>query len=101
MGPENTNQIKQIKDKILPVLKKYGIVCAGIFGSVARGEADTHSDVDILIQIPANSNMSLLDLAGMEMKLEEILKRKVDLLTYNSIHHLLKEKILAEEVRVI
>jgi len=44
--------------------------------------------------------ISLFDLAGIEIELEEALQRKVDLLTYNSIHHLLKKRILKEEVKI-
>jgi len=43
----------------------------------------------------------LLDLVGLEMELKKILKKKVDLLTYNGLNHLLKERILKEEIRII
>ena len=89
------------KRKIISILKKNGVVRAGIFGSYARGEATTRSDVDILIQINKRKKFSLLDLVGLEQELEEKLKKKVDLLTYNGINHLLKERILGEEIRII
>ena len=72
--------------KIVAVLKENGVKQAGIFGSYARGEAKKSSDIDILIKF----NGSLLDMVGIEMELEEKLKKKVDLLTYNGINHLLK-----------
>jgi len=56
------------------------------------------SDIDILVEFGAEK--SLLDLAGLEIELEESLGRKVDVLTYNSLHPLLKERILSEQ-RVI
>jgi len=58
-----------------------------------------NSDVDILVKLKGRK--SLLDLARLETKLEEKLGRKVDLLTYSSLHPLLKERILGEEVRII
>jgi len=94
------SEIEKIKEKIIPVLNKHGIIHAGLFGSIVRGEITPDSDIDVLIEIPEHSNISLFDLAGIEMELEEILKRKVDLLTYNSIHHLLKDKILQEEIKI-
>ncbi|MFH1209816.1 MAG: nucleotidyltransferase family protein [archaeon] len=91
--------IKTIKLKALPVLKKYNIARAGIFGSYARGDYKKNSDVDMLIEV--KDGFSLLDLIGLEMELKKILKKKVDLLTYGCIHPLLKEKILNEEIRII
>jgi len=90
---------KKLFNKIKAILKKNKIKKAGIFGSYARGEQRKNSDIDILIQRP--KKMSLFDLTGLEMILEEKLKKKVDLLTYNSINHLLKERILNQEVKII
>jgi len=96
---KNRKDIEKIKMKALPLLKKYDIVKAGIFGSYARGDYKKNSDVDMLIEV--KSGFSLLDLIGLEMELKKILKKKVDLLTYGCIHPLLKERILKEEVRII
>ncbi|PJE81704.1 hypothetical protein COU58_01050 [Candidatus Pacearchaeota archaeon CG10_big_fil_rev_8_21_14_0_10_32_42] len=93
---ENKN-IKKIKMKVLPTLKEHKVSRAGIFGSFARGDNKKNSDIDILIEF----NGSLLDLVGLEMELKKILKKKVDLLTYNGLNHLLKERILKEEIRII
>ena len=48
-------------------------------------------DIDILVEFWAEK--SLLDLAGLKIELEESSGRKVDVLTYNSLHPLLKERI--------
>ncbi len=100
MDAKTKREIENIKEKTIPVLSKYKIKNAGIFGSIVRGNFTPESDVDIIVEIPEGSRISLFDLAGIEMELEEALKRKVDLLTYNSIHHLLKERILREEVKI-
>lgn len=92
--------IKEIKSKIVKVLKKNNVVRAGIFGSYARGEQTANSDIDILIEV-GNKKFSLLDLVGIEIELQEALKKKVDLITYKAIHPLLKEIILKEEVKII
>ena len=89
--------IERIKLKALPILKKYGVNKAGIFGSYATGKNKKNSDVDILIEF----NGSLLTLVGIEMELKKKLRKKVDLLTYGGINHLLKERILKEEIKII
>jgi len=96
---KSNKQINALKRKIIPLLRKNDIAKAGIFGSYARGEATKKSDVDILIKY--RGRKSLLDLVRLERELEELLGKKVDLLTYNSINHLIKERILQEEVKII
>jgi len=92
--------IKDIKKKITPILKRNDVKRAAVFGSVARGEAKKNSDIDILIEFKKN-NKSLLDLAGLKIELEEKMNKKVDVLTYNSIHPFLKEIILKEQKLIL
>jgi predicted nucleotidyltransferase len=91
--------IEEIKRKILPVLKKYGVTRAGIFGSVVRGEAREESDIDILVEI--ESRMSSLDFVGLKLELEEALGKPVDLGEYSVIKPIIKEQILEEEVPIL
>jgi len=91
--------IKKIKSKIIRILKKNKIKRAGIFGSYSRGKQKKNSDIDILIEPP--KNISLLDLSGLKIELEDKLNKKVDIISYNYIHPKLKEKILKSEVRII
>ena len=99
MAKQDKSRIEKIRARILPLLKKNEVARAGIFGSFARGEEKKGSDIDILIEFKGRK--SLLDLASIEMKLEKALKKRVDLLTYNSISPLLKDRILKEEVRIL
>ncbi len=95
-GREKMNaQADQIKGVIIKVLGEHGVKRAALFGSIVRGEGTEESDVDLLIEFEGRK--SLLDLAGLKIELEERLKRKVDVLTYDSLHPLLKEKILDEQ----
>ncbi len=89
----------KLKSKILKILVKNNVVRAGLFGSYARGEENKNSDIDILIEFEGDK--SLLDLVGLKIALEESLKKKVDILTYKSLHHLLKKRILEEEVKIL
>lgn len=91
--------VQEIQNKILPILKGEGVVRSSIFGSFARGESVQESDIDILVELPEGK--SLLDLVGLQLKLEEILNVKVDLLTYRSIYPLLKDKILKEAIPIL
>ncbi len=85
--------IAEIKKKIVPILKRNDVKRAAIFGSFAHGEATKKSDVDILIEYK-NDDKSLFDLVGLQSELKKTLKRKVDLVTYDSIYHRLREHIL-------
>lgn len=91
--------IRRIAKQTLPILKRNGVVKAGIFGSYARGEQKKGSDIDMLIRFKGKK--SLFDLAGLQIELEEKLKHKVDVVTYKSIHPLLKDSILNDEVRIL
>ena len=91
--------IEKIKNKILPILKEAGVKKSSLFGSYARGEGTKNSDIDMLIEPP--KKMSLFDLAGLKLDLEEVLGKEVDIITYNSIHPLLKGYILKDQVRIL
>ena len=95
----NIEKIDKIKRKILPILKRYNVRRAGIFGSVVRGEEHEESDIDVLVEI--ESRMSLLDFAGLKLELEEALGKRVDLGEYSTIKPIIKEQILSEEVSIL
>ncbi|MHA1879359.1 MAG: nucleotidyltransferase family protein [Candidatus Heimdallarchaeota archaeon] len=88
--------ITDIQRKILPILQKFGVVKASLFGSIVRGEASATSDLDLLVEF--SGKKSLFDLVDLKLALEELLHCKVDVLTYNSLHPLIKDAILSEEV---
>lgn len=88
-------ELEEIRNKTIPVLQRHDVKRAAIFGSFVREEQKEDSDIDILVEFKGDK--SLLDLAGLKIELEEVLRRKVDVLTYNSLHPLLKDKILQEQ----
>jgi len=88
-------ELEEIREKIIPLLRSYGVKKAALFGSFVRGEEREDSDIDILVEFEGEK--SLLDLAGLKIELEELLGRKIDVLTYNSLHPLLKDRILKEQ----
>jgi len=91
--------IEQMKRKILPILEPYGVKRVGLFGSCVRGEMTADSDIDILVEI--EKDISLLDFVGLKLEIEEALDRKVDLVEYNTIKPLLRERILNEQEVVL
>ena len=91
--------IKQIAKIAVPILKKNGVTKAGIFGSYARGEAKKRSDIDMLIKFKGRK--SYFDLLDLEEELQNRLKRKIDLITYKSVHPYLKGYIYKDEVKIL
>ena len=92
-------EIEKIKSKIVPLLKKYKVTKAGIFGSYARGDQKKKSDVDILIEI--DDNLSLFRIIELKRILEKKLKRKIDLVEYSLIRKELRNSILSDEVPIL
>ena len=94
-----SDQMQAVQDAILDVLRKNGVKRAAFFGSIVRGEMDEESDIDILIEFEGRK--SLLDLSHLKNELEDTVNRRVDLLTYRSLHPRLRDRILAEQVPIL
>lgn len=89
----------QQENTIREVVKKFNPAMVGIFGSYARNEQTTESDLDLLIDF--NSKITLLDLIGMEQELSELLGIKVDLVTKRSVKTNLLPFIQKDLIRII
>jgi len=92
-------KIREITDKIIPILKRYGVSKAALFGSSVKGEMTEVSDIDVLVEI--EKDISLLDFVGLKLELEEILGRKVDLVEYCTLKPILRERVLREQVSIL
>ena len=91
--------VGSIVERILPILNRYGVIRAAVFGSFAREEATDTSDLDLVVELPVGS--SLLDLVGLEQDMSDELGIAVDVHTYRSLHPRLRGRILAEQVRIL
>jgi predicted nucleotidyltransferase len=92
-------RVADIQNRILPILREHGVRRAGVFGSRARGEERPDSDLDLLVEL--ESGRSLFDLAGLGLDLSERLGVRAHVVTYRSLHHLLRDRILADEVPLL
>lgn len=88
--------LKDKREDILRICAKYGAVRVRVFGSLARGEADQASDVDFLVEL--EPGRSLLDLGGLQYELEQLLGRKVDVVTERGLKLRIRERVLREAV---
>lgn len=84
------------REVILQLAAKYGAQRVRVFGSVARGEARPDSDIDLLVDMPADH--SLLDRIALLQDLEEMLKRKVDVATERVLRPDIRERVLREAI---
>ncbi|NWF76549.1 MAG: nucleotidyltransferase family protein [Nitrospirae bacterium] len=80
------------------VVREYNVKEIGIFGSIVRGEQKKRSDIDILVEYYELPD--LLKLIELEMRLQRILKKKVDLVEKSGIRPELKNRILKEVVYI-
>lgn len=91
--------IRRIRDHRPEITRRFRVERLGVFGSVSRGEDTSSSDVDILVRFEEGKK-TFDNYMELKFYLEELLEREVDLLTFESIHPLMKERILREAVYV-
>ena len=90
--------LKQKREEVLKIAAKYGVKNIRVFGSIARGEDDEKSDVDLLINVP--DGFTLLDHAGLMLDLEELLGYKVDIASERGLKKRTEQMILCEAVPI-
>jgi predicted nucleotidyltransferase len=88
--------LREKRQEILEIAARHGAYNVRIFGSVARGESDEQSDVDVLVEL--DPERSLLDLGGLLMDLENLLRRKVDVVTVRGLKKRIRDRVLREAV---
>jgi len=89
--------IETIKAKAIPILKNYGVNRAYLFGSFARDEQNQNSDIDLLVEYASDAERTLFKAVELKYELEDILQRKVDILTENSISPYIRPYVLNDK----
>ena len=82
-----------------PTLKAAGVVRLSLFGSTARGDHRPDSDIDLLAAFDQTRRISLLDVAGIEIQLSELLGQPVDLIEEGTLKPRVQRTVEAEVVR--
>ena len=86
--------LKAKRQEILAIAARHGAHNLRVFGSVARGEAGPESDLDILVEMEPGK--SLLDHVALMQDLEDLLRRKVDVVSGRVLHLYIRDRVLAE-----
>ena len=84
------------RDEILRIASKRAARNIRVFGSVARGENDAHSDIDFLVDL--EPDRSLFDLSGLLLDLKAELQTEVDVVTERGLRARVRERVLREAV---
>lgn len=88
--------LREKREDILRVCAAHGASNVRIFGSVARGEDDARSDVDLLVEM--EPGRSLFDLGGLQYELERLLGCPVDVVTVQGLKARIRDRVLREAV---
>ncbi len=94
--PLDLDSIRRRRADILRLTERYGAHNVRVFGSVARGDVGSGSDVDLLVEFEADR--SLLDLIGLELDLRDLLGSHVDVATVASLKDRIRPRVLVEAV---
>jgi uncharacterized protein len=87
--------LQQRREEIRRIILSYDAVNPRVFGSVARGEDNEHSDLDLLVD-PVDGKTSLVTLVRLKRALELALGVKADVLTPMSIHERYRDRVLSD-----
>lgn len=88
----NIQSLRGKREEILHIAAKHGARTVRVFGSVARGEADAASDLDLLMEM--EPGRSLLDLGGLLMELQDLLGCHVDIVTEKGLSERIRGRVL-------
>ena len=88
--------LKARREDIRALATSHGARNVRVFGSVVRGEAGPSSDIDLLVDL--EPGRSLLDLSGLQNELEELLERRVDVVTSQGLRERIRDRVLSEAV---
>jgi len=95
---ETVQSVRAKREEIQKIAAKHGAQNVRVFGSVARGDAGPDSDVDFLIEVGGTTSSWFP--AGLILDLEELLGKRVQVVTEQGLDPLLRERVMREAVPV-
>lgn len=95
---ELPEEVVRHRDRIRELAAERGATNVRVFGSLVHGEADENSDIDILVDL--EPGRSLLDLGGLQMALQELLDRPVDLKTRGFLREDIRDRVEGEAIKL-
>lgn len=88
--------IERHRAELVAIARRRGMTNIRVFGSMSRGEANDNSDVDLLVTLAPGT--SALALGGLLLDAQELLGRRVDVVTEPSLHPALRDRVLSDAV---
>jgi uncharacterized protein len=85
------------REAIYVIAAKYGVDNIRVFGSVARGDADDNSDIDLMIN--TRDDTSLFALSAFQAEMENLLSARVDVVEIETIRNPLRKRYMLAHVR--
>ncbi|MCB2185672.1 MAG: nucleotidyltransferase family protein [Deltaproteobacteria bacterium] len=93
--------IAELAARLAPVLRRHGVARAGVFGSVARGEATPDSDLDLLVEFRTDETMTLRKLVDLHEEVADLVGRKVEIVQYKLLKPRIRDRVLEEQVVIV
>jgi len=93
-----SDALQRHRTEVLRLAAQYGAVDVRVFGSVARGYANEHSDIDLVVRM--QPGRSVFDIGGLLMDLQDLLGLRVDIVTERGLRPRIRERVLREAVPV-
>ena len=88
--------IRKKRENILKIAKSHGATNIRIFGSYARGDEQAGSDIDLLVEL--EPGRSLLDIIAIKQDIEDMINRRVDVVTAGALSPYIREEIVKEAI---
>jgi predicted nucleotidyltransferase len=88
--------LKLRREDIVRTAARHGARNVRVFGSIARGDADDTSDIDLLVDMAPGR--SLFDMGGLLMELQVLLQREVDIVSERGLRREIRDRVLREAI---
>ncbi|HSM24818.1 MAG TPA: nucleotidyltransferase family protein [Anaerolineaceae bacterium] len=97
----NTIQMEIPHELITDFCQRWKVVEFALFGSILREDFDSTSDVDVLVTFDDENQISLFDLAQMQIELQDIFSRPVDILEKSALRNPFRKRHILETAQVV